>query len=61
MYLVILTTDQELRIVNENDLESVSQLVRMQLKKDTKESCEKYLEELGYTGPIWNNCQKQTL
>lgn len=59
MYLVILTTDQELRVINENDLESVSQLVRMELKKDTKESCESYLEELGYTGPIWNNCQKQ--
>jgi hypothetical protein len=59
MYLVILTTDQELRVINENDLESVSQLVRMELKKDTKESCENYLEELGYTGPVWNNCQKQ--
>lgn len=54
MYLVILTTDYKLQVIKEEDFESVKQFVKQTFVKGTKEKCDKYVEDLGYTGPIWS-------
>lgn len=57
MYYVILTASQELAIIDYSSLEDCLLRGAKEQYKGSKEECDNYVEELGYTGPIWENCK----
>lgn len=60
MFVILKSQQQELTIVPENDcLDCIEIGGWTELHKGNKQECEKYIEELGYTGPIWNNCNNK--
>jgi len=60
-YYVILDNQQTLHILDETEVDFAFARGAKSLKEGTKKECEKYydefVEESGYTGPIWDKIE----
>jgi hypothetical protein len=54
---IIETLNRELILTE--DLDCLGLPFHKEIYQGTKSNCQEFLEELGYTGPIWRNCEKE--